>query len=361
MPRSARSSASCGWPPLAASSTAGLRRRLARASQASAVGAPAARQRDAAGSGCGSSAAARRARPSRAGSAHRRRAPRASSATRWPATAFMRSAGWTTTTLPRPRAEVVVREGDRGAHRLDADLLARLALARPRAASSPSPAPPAQPSASRSASGTSTSRSGCERAATSWQLAQRPHGRSTSGSDRLPRTASACASDERELELADAARPVTASAWPCCVASAAPQRRRQPGQRRRVAGAASIRASPSARAHRRRASSAASAARSALHVGLVARAVDADEALAARRASAPGSRRGRARRTRGPRPRTGRRRAPRPGARRPAPGATSNQSVRSGCSPPCTQLSSCAQQRAGPSRGRRPGRRRSRR
>ena len=59
---------------------------------------------------------------------------------------FIRSAGWMTTTLPRPRAEVVVREGDRRAHRLDADVLARLALAAALAALLASLPPGSQPS-----------------------------------------------------------------------------------------------------------------------------------------------------------------------------------------------------------------------
>ena len=330
MPRSARSSASCGWPPLAASRTAGCATPR-RASQASASAA----------GGTGSATCWQRlrivgSRLSGAAEQSRKRASPAGSSSvfrnAFAATSFIRSAGWTTTTLPRPRADVVVAKAI--AARTASTRISLLGLRLPPSpASSPSLPPRSQPSDSRSASGTSTQQ--IRMRARRVQLAAR-------------------AAPARPIDE----RPVVGLAQPGLRELAARARtgRRRPGRgsgargrccvsRVRRSGVASHgrpRSSPAlprserpvpTRAHARRASSAPAPRRSALAPRLVARRCRCERCAPAPRASAPGSRREPVRRRRGPR--ASNRSAARAAARRDAAsaGSTSNQSVRSGCRP----------------------------
>src|ERR1019366_5755701 len=96
------------------------------------------------------------------------------------ATVFIRSAGCTTTTLPRPRAEVVSVKAT--ATRTSSTRISLLGFFLPDLSSPPSsPSPAAPPSDPRIASGARMSRSGCECAWTSRQLAQTLHGRAPIG------------------------------------------------------------------------------------------------------------------------------------------------------------------------------------
>src|ERR1019366_3482650 len=134
------------------------------------------------------------------------------------ATVFIRSAGCTTTTLPRPRAEVVSVKAT--ATRTSSTRISLLGFFLPDLSSPPSsPSPAAPPSDPRIASGARTSRSGCECAWTSRQLAQTLHGRAPIGTvldTQSQPWASAIASSNWPTPLG----PCNSKACALCVSSA---------------------------------------------------------------------------------------------------------------------------------------------
>ena len=262
----------------------------------------------------------------------------------------MRSAGCSTTTLPRPRADVVCAKAiaARTASTLISLLGLRLAAPcrrrRRLRRRAPSRAPRAAPRAR------STSRSGCERAATRLAARATAAGPQRVRAGRSASHSQACASVERELELADAAaarapaaHARAASRSACCSGAPATAAAALPSAR------PTIRAPPSAASIWRQTASRSSGcidAHEALRRGLRARRVAGAHALEegdvllleAVGARAPAARRSAA-----------------------SAGGRSNQSVRSGCSSPLhplLELRAALQRR---SRGRRPGRRTSHR
>ena len=239
-------------------------------------------------------------------------------------------------------------QGDRGAHLLDPDVLARLLLAGLVFAAlvrRPQPPSPGLRAAPRAAA---------------------PAGRDANapppaGSSRSCRRAArpAARSSIRTASPAPASRP--SSNWPT------PARRvQQQGMRglRLERAAAAARRARAAPVRLRRGSAIETLAQrlsdAQCHRGAAERGVDAHEPIAALPSCAPGSPDAPARRTPGPRPRTGRRPAPRRGAApRPAARGRTRASGRA-AAPPAPLLRGSAAA-PGSGRGRSPGRRRSRR